>query len=60
MAVIKVKKEDGTWEIVSPINNEIRHTAQSLTEEQKAQARQNIGVPDVVPITTDEIDAMFD
>lgn len=37
----------------------LRYTAQTLTEEQKAQARENIGVESCTAITTEQIDAIL-
>ena len=46
MAILKVKQSDGTWDIVNPITNEVKYIPQTLTDDEKAQARQNIGLTD--------------
>lgn len=42
MAVVKFKDSNGNWVVAD--NNAVQYTAQTLTDEQKAQARANIGV----------------
>lgn len=46
MAILKIKQADGTWDIVKPVTDEVKYIPQILTDEQKAQARENIGLTD--------------
>ena len=46
MGILKFKNADGNWESVET-PGAIKYTEQVLTEEQKAQARANIGIGDV-------------
>jgi hypothetical protein len=48
MAILKIKDENGIWQVVkdpssSNIEKSVLFTEQNLTEEQKLQARSNIG-----------------
>ena len=59
---MKVRTEDGSYKpAASGSAGAVRYTEQTLTEEQKAQARANIGAADAVAsITTEQIDAILD
>lgn len=47
MAVLKIRKQDGTWAIVGD-QSAIKYTEQKLTDEQKRIARENIGATSVL------------
>ena len=52
MAILKVKNADGTWDIAHPTTYEVRYIEQVLTDEQKLQARENIGAAAEADIPT--------
>ena len=59
MAILKYKNSDGAWQYVTFISEEVKYTEQALTDEQKEQARLNIGaitipVGTTVPETLEE------
>ena len=43
MALLKIKKSDGTWEAIEAPNS-VKYTSQALTSAQQEQARKNIGI----------------
>lgn len=53
MAILKIKKQDGSWAVVGE-PSAVKFTEQELTEEQKAQARENIGASSVGKPGTEE------
>jgi hypothetical protein len=53
MAMIKIKKADGSWELMQD-RLAVSFEAQNLTEEQKQQARENIGAGKTTLIVGDE------
>lgn len=54
MAVLKIRKQDGTWAIVGD-QSAIKYIEQNLTDTQKTQARTNIGA-----LSTEDIDNKLD
>lgn len=61
MAILKIKQPNGSWAIVGDTSETIKFTEQQLTEEQKEQARLNIGAAkEDIPIIKNDLNFTYD